>query len=418
MMRNEILQGDVCDVLRRLPAGRFHCCVTSPPYWNLRNYSLPPTDWPPVTFTPAAGLSPLTIPAMSCCLGLEPEPWAFVGHLVMVFREVKRVLRDDGVAWVNLGDSYNSNASNQQDGQVDRPSSQGRFRDMGRYNKQIDILKPKDLCGLPWMVAKALQADGWWLRSDIIWSKPNPMPESVTDRPTKAHEYLFLLAKAERYYYDAEAVREAGKEWAGQAGTFNRINGKWTDLSMPGQTHASHRDRDDRVPAGRNRRSVWTIATESYSGAHFATFPQALVEPCILAGSSARGCCPACGAPWARVVEREAPPNEVYTKTRKSDDLNVRTNVYKNKGSGQKVQDWLNNHPPTTTGWRPTCACDAGDPVPALILDPFFGSGTTGQVSIETGRAFVGIELSEEYIKLARKRLAGAQPALLAKGLE
>lgn len=516
-MINTIHHGDVCDVLRRLPAASVHTCVTSPPYWGLRDYNLPPTDWPAVTFTPAAGLPELTIPAMSCCLGLEPEPWAFVGHMVAVFREVKRVLRDDGTVWCNLGDSYATSGGNRKgNGKI---SMQSQGISLGGVG--VAYLADKNLIGIPWMCAKALQADGWWLRSDIIWSKPNPMPESVTDRPTKAHEYVFLLAKSgmpqfwthrdrpgvrskpapdlrwvhadghelteppddpdwkrqrvtcpecsgagyvsrnydsggmfggqsfrvecERcggsieqgrkgkgkvkawekvnlwqghdYYYDAEAVREAFKE----SGIKRQLNGR--NNSWGGTRLADPRDKRGSGPRygadaldltrGRNRRTVWEIATESYKGAHFATFPQALVEPCILAGSSARGCCSACGAPWARVVEREP-----IITAKPSNNLKLQSPGVFERGGNQATYGQVGSVYTTTTGWWPTCACDAGAPVPALVLDPFFGSGTTGQVAIETGRAYVGIELSEEYITLARKRLAGAQPALLAKGLE
>jgi DNA modification methylase len=189
------------------------------------------------------GLPPLDIPGQTVALGLEPDPWAYVGHLVEVFRAVRRVLRDDGTLWLNLGDSYAGG------GYSNHQNTGGAQRANGGKQKHTPTgdLKPKDLCGIPWRVAYALQADGWYLRSDIIWHKPNPMPESVTDRPTKAHEYLFLLSKRPRYFYDADAIREE----------------------------------ED----GPNRRSVWTMSTRPYAAAHFATFPPELPERCIKAGT-------------------------------------------------------------------------------------------------------------------------------------
>jgi DNA modification methylase len=261
-MRNVIVQGDALAVLRALPAEHVQCVVTSPPYYGLRDYGVDGQ------------------------IGLEETPAAYVAKLVEVFREVKRVLRSDGVAWVNLGDSYASQAGQQ----VDQSNTSRNGTQQGAWNgksrKPPQGLTPKNLLGIPWRVAFALQDDGWILRSDVIWHKPNAMPESVTDRPTSAHEHVFLLAKSERYYYDADALREDGKAWAGSAGTFARKEGKATHLTIPGQSKVSHRgERDDRVPVGRNKRNVWTIASQPYSEAHFATMPPKLVEPCVLAGS-------------------------------------------------------------------------------------------------------------------------------------
>jgi DNA modification methylase len=225
-------------------------------------------------------------------LGLEPTPEEYVANMVAVFREVRRVLRDDGTVWLNLGDSYATGTS--------KPSTNSPSVDVGYWRSQDGMgrrridgrecgLKPKDLVGIPWMLAFALRADGWYLRSDIIWAKPNPMPESVTDRPTKAHEYIFLLAKSERYFYDADAIREPhlGPPPSGGRSAHGYEERKWSDrtdgLARPPMTM---RDREYN-PAGRNRRSVWTINPQPYSGAHFATFPEKLVEPCILAGSRA-----------------------------------------------------------------------------------------------------------------------------------
>ncbi|WP_342663544.1 site-specific DNA-methyltransferase [Paenibacillus pinihumi] len=201
-----ILQGDNMQIMPELEAESFHTCVTSPPYWGLRDYGIPPTEWPETTYTPMPGLPPVTVAAWTGCLGLEPTPEMFVAHSVAVFREVWRMLRPDGTLWLNYGDSY---AKAGISGMGDPTIGERNLGGMKPIAKTIPTaLKTKDLIGIPWRIAFALQADGWYLRMDNIWSKPNPMPESVQDRPTKAHEYMFLLSKSERYYYDYEAIKE------------------------------------------------------------------------------------------------------------------------------------------------------------------------------------------------------------------
>jgi site-specific DNA-methyltransferase (adenine-specific) len=247
-MAFRVIVGDCTDTLKTLDAASVQCCVTSPPYYGLRDYGV------------------------TGQIGLEETPDAYVARLVDVFREVRRVLRDDGTLWLNLGDSY-----------------------MNVSNKRIDRIKPKDLLGIPWMVAFALRADGWWLRSSIIWAKPNPMPESIRDRPTSAHELVFLLSKQPRYFYDADAIREPPTE--GSADAYRAA------LENPRQDRAYQHDSESRMGKrsanrawsdpetlkrlleGRNARNVWTIATQPYSGAHFATMPPDLAERCIKAGS-------------------------------------------------------------------------------------------------------------------------------------
>lgn len=266
-MRNyRILQGDVLDRLLELPAESVHCCVTSPPYWGLRNYGVEGQ------------------------LGLERTPDEYVSRMVEVFREVRRVLRNDGTLWLNIGDSYAGTGKSGGGDQGKRWAVYGSESDEGKgtWKPAPDGLKQKDLVGIPWRVAFALQADGWWLRSDIIWHKPNPMPESVTDRPTKAHEYLFLMAKSERYYYDGPAIAEpsvyAGEQLGIVRGTKRRA------LSMGVEPSGNEKPGADAdIAAHRNKRTVWTITTEPFPEAHFATFPTALVEPCILAGSPEGG---------------------------------------------------------------------------------------------------------------------------------
>ena len=268
----ELLQGDCLEVLRTLPDESVHCCVTSPPYWGLRDYGVDGQ------------------------LGLEPTPEEYVAKMVEVFREVKRVLRKDGTLWLNLGDSYAMKFGG------------GKGRKSGTTKAAVDEiekppreipsgLKPKDLVGIPWRVAFALQADGWYLRSDIIWHKPNAMPESVTDRPTKAHEYIFLLSKSKKYYYDADSIREPlSEQRAKQAGELvdpgNDAKKRKKQIEHDkkrgsGGHFDGHKWRMN--PLGRNKRSVWTVPTQPFPEAHFAVFPPALIEPCILAGCPAGG---------------------------------------------------------------------------------------------------------------------------------
>jgi DNA modification methylase len=313
---NEILLGDIREIAPTLPTGSVNCIVTSPPYWGLRSY-LDNDD-------PDKGLE----------IGAESTPEEYVETMVSIFRELRRVLVDDGNCWVNIGDSYASGEV----GRHDKISSTHLVRGEEKYNgvnrqqrKNNTSLPSKNLVGIPWRVALALQADGWILRSDIIWSKPNPMPESVTDRPTKAHEYIFLLAKQERYYYDADAIREPHnhKWW------YENVGAEYMTPS-DGRNDGGKRKGNGSLD-GRNKRTVWEVTPQPYAEAHFATFPPELIRPCILAG------CPAGG----------------------------------------------------------------------VVLDPFFGSGTTGQVCVETGRNWLGVELNPKYITLAKKRIAGAQPPLI-----
>ena len=249
----QIITGDCIESMRAMPSDSVHTCVTSPPYFGLRDYG------------------------RDGQIGLEPTPDEFVVALVAVFREVRRVLREDGTVWLNLGDSYNNFRSQMSPGQ----SVHGREKMNGKPGEKSrrrgwSELKEKDLIGIPWRVAFALQADGWYLRQDIIWHKPNPMPESVTDRCTKAHEYIFLLSKSPKYYYDHEAVKEPSSGVSG--GGFSK---KYAE-NQP--NHGAMRLERPADTGKRNRRSVWTVTTKPFKGAHFATFPPDLIEPCILAG--------------------------------------------------------------------------------------------------------------------------------------
>ena len=320
---SEIIHGNCLEVLKSLDENSIDCCVTSPPYWGLRDYGV------------------------GGQFGLESTPDEYVQKLVEVFREVKRVLKDEGTLWLNLGDSYSGSMKGiGSDGTAHAGKKQAtNHGSVGIYHEKPPSanaigLKPKDLVGIPWRVAFALQADGWWLRSDIVWHKPNAMPESVTDRPTKAHEYIFLLSKSRHYYYDHEAIKEPAA-YDGRKDTLLKGSPKYEKGVVPGQvahsmTAKGHErwKKNERGEYVRNKRSVWTIPTKPFKEAHFATFPPDLIEPCILAG------CPSGG----------------------------------------------------------------------VVLDPFFGAGTTGLVAMRNGRQYIGVELNEEYIEIAEKRLQAEQP--------
>lgn len=339
-MRNTIAFGNCQEILPTW-VERGLCvqtCITSPPYFGLRDYG------------------------QEGQIGQEQTPQEYVQNLVEVFRHVRSLLSDDGTLWLNLGDSYGDK---------------------------------KNLLGIPWRVALALQDDGWILRQDIIWHKPNAMPESVRDRCTKAHEYLFLFTKNGQYFYDNEAIKEqAVGQSFGQAGSFKREASK--RANVPGQaigTHRADREHIEYSGALRNRRSVWSVATRAYEGAHFAVFPPELIEPCVLAATSEVGHCPQCLARVERVVHRK--PMKVR-KTARNIERGTRTGT-----SGTMIA------PPesTTVGWQATCGC-AMRPQPDVVLDPFMGSGTTAMVAAQNGRDYLGCELNLEYERLQQERLA------------
>jgi len=285
-------------------------------------------------------------------------------------------------------------------------------------------LKPKDLCGIPWLLAFALRADGWWLRSDIVWGKVNCMPESVGDRCTRSHEYVFMLTKSARYYYDSQAIAEPAKSTTisrAKGGTWHNQEER-PDVGFPGQPGrnkaAINRDIRQQVLSGAvpmvNKRDVWMIPTESFKGSHYAVMPTKLAETCIKAGTSERGCCPTCGGPWERVVERTKPPADVYTGTVKPDSIAPVSHPELGKaGMGQKLQNWYNEHPVETLGWRPTCSCGEADTRPCVVLDPFSGAGTTGLVALRLNRDAILIELNPAYTEMARERCAQVQPVMM-----
>ena len=398
-----ILEGDCRETLKTLPAESVHCVVTSPPYFGLRDYGCDGQ------------------------IGLEASPAEFVSEMVNVFREIRRVLRDDGTVWLNLGDSYagswgaqgrpqgNGEMSGRSVASARQIASHPRFTGKtGTRGAEIG-LKPKDLMGIPWRVAFALQADGWWLRQDNIWNKPNPMPESVTDRFCKSHEYVFLLTKSADYFFDYIAAQEPVSGTAHSRG--NGINPKAAANSEGCRQNESFSGAINGMVEKRNKRSVWTVSTQPYKGAHFATFPPDLIRPCIMAGTSEHGCCPECGSPWERVIESV----RVATRPGKNTKVKVPSGWDTNTGShgsihkeGRRSSDEVGNRDPerhvTTTktiGWQPTCECglpDTGN-IPCTVLDPFNGSGTTGQVARECGCHYIGCELNPEYVELTKKRL-------------
>ena len=477
MSRAWIINGNAL----RLPLAdcSVQCVVTSPPYWGLRDYGVKPSVWGGDAGcahewgahnrtahanavhgpnskgkngnrysceTKTTGPFCTKCGAWFGCHGLEPTPDLYVQHEVMIFREVRRVLRDDGIAWINLGDSYNAYNENAGPGSFKAGSACDTERPHlpSGHGLRTKSLKPKDLVGIPWRVAFALQDDGWYLRQDIIWHKPSPMPESVTDRCTKAHEYIFLVAKSERYYYDAEAIMEACSENThprlpgnvrppkGEA-PYNAGDGHHRTKAgllayaqrkraEAGNGIKNNRDFDAAMavmPARRNKRSVWTVTSQSYKGAHFATFPEKLVEPCILAGTSAKGCCPKCGSGWVRVIEKER------VATRPGNDSKVtdyRSSPHEDSPYNDHGGMICGNRDPKrhctatkTVSWKPGCKCDAGEPVPCVVLDPFAGTCTTGRVAIDHGRRFVGIELKPDYIALANERVKVTPPLFIGE---
>ena len=435
----KIKVGDNLESLKKLPDQSVHCVVTSPPYWGLRDYGTgtweggdedcdhvaDPTatkkfgneefnkNCPSREMTKTKGYYEDTCPKCGAVrtdsqLGQEDTPQEFVENLVVLFREIHRVLREDGTVWLNLGDSYAGNCSR---GSDNGRAGYGTKRE-GVFTKGGDGLKTKDLVGIPWRVALALQSDGWWLRQDIIWSKPNPMPESVRDRCTKAHEYIFLLTKNKKYYYDNEAIKEDAGNW----GTRDRTNGKYNSEhnELLGADHAGLVGKEWEENPKKNKRSVWHVAPKPFAGAHFAVYPTELIEPCILAGTSEKGCCAKCGSPLERVVERTRIKRSELPK----DDPRYRPNDYHGAYEEINGKGDAGYSSTKTTGWQPTCNCTTTDTVPCTVLDPFSGSGTTGIVSINNGRDYIGLELNPEYAEISINRITEECPNTLTEFMQ
>lgn len=471
-----ILEGDVMEQLKTLADESVQCVVTSPPYWGLRDYGTGTWvggDPECKHLRPAAhGYHPFDQSTLGpnhdgisesnsahadeakrqhyqdvCAfcgavrvdrqIGLEKTPEEYIAKMVAVFREVRRVLRKNGTCWVNMGDCYNS-ANGFERGH--KYMDGGVPKTLAYPDRSGCQLKPKDLVGMPWMLAFALRTDGWYLRQDIIWAKPNPMPESVTDRCTKSHEYLFLLTKSARYYYDQEAIKEPAAESSLQRWNQDIENQHGSDR-VPGKTNGpmkavggraagnkmhklvteyqSSESEEHRTAAGllnianvaysmRNKRSVWTIATQPFKEAHFATYPEKLVESCILAGTSEYGCCSVCGVPWKRCVNHKfiSQPDVSAEKAVRS------ANAQKPMDSSNTWSGFPRGTTATeTSGWESGCSCEQTmPPAPCTVLDPFAGSGTTGVVALRYGRNFIGIELNAEYAEMARRRIENDAP--------
>jgi DNA modification methylase len=454
-----LLDGDWITRLRTLPTSTVQCCVTSPPYWGLRDYKLPPTEWPAMSYVPMSGCAAIEVAAWTGCLGLEPTPEMFIAHIVYGFREVRRVLRHDGTLWMNFGDSYATGSGRVGEcpgggaqGEAFKahfgkhtPGSAPAMNGFTQPNRMpIAGLKPKDLCGIPWRVAFALQADGWYLRSDIIWHKPNPMPESVTDRPTKSHEYLFLLTKESDYFCDMEAIKEGSsnntharvpgnvrppkgqnayengdERQRTKAGLLNYAQRKQAEAGSGTKNNGSFDEAMAVMPVTRNSRTVWkarydiadaaallefmnagvgmgdlwTITTEPFRGAHFATFPSELPRRCILAGTSARGACADCGAPWERTVEQE---QHFQSGSGMSGNPIVGKNGHKLQGGGSTGD--IRKGPvnsTTTTGWQPTCTCHGHFALAEVVIP--------ARISKEDASALWGADSNGEYLGQSTK---------------
>lgn len=367
---NTIHHCDVMTLLRALPDNCINCVVTSPPYWQLRDYQT------------------------SGQIGLEPTLKEYIDNLTVLFREVRRVLRDDGTCWVNMGDSFASSWASGRRSVIGQGSRDNRVMRIG------DGLKEKDLCGVPWRLAFALQDDGWYLRSDIIWEKPTCMPESVTDRPTRSHEYVFLLTKNEHYFYDGEAIREPAKETSLQR-LERGVSDNHKNISVPGkQINSIHKPREHGDSYNgrltRNKRSVWRVNPEPFSDAHFATFPTKLIEPMILAGCPAQ-VCSVCGAPYERQGHKEFMPQQ---------DVSLERAAHRGKMADEN--HWKGFPRGTTQfvteGFKPTCDHNAPSRS-GLVLDPFMGSGTTALVARKLGRNYLGCDLNADYVAMAKDRL-------------
>lgn len=462
-----------------------HTVITSPPYWNLRDYGTakwdggdPDCDHEPdkSSLTSTLGGGKATQGSAKfyrdVChkcgarrvdnqIGLEDTPDEYVAKMLRVFREVWRVMRDDATLWMNLGDTYSGSGNYRGINSLDTLSEKQRSNRgaQGTSNllggiKVPNGLKVKDLCGIPWRVAFALQGFAlitikdisalckaidrqdypalqafragfrlweefsdmfpFWIRSDVIWHKPNPMPESVTDRPITSHEHVFLLAKSKEYYYDHEAIKEPIKaesyqRWKGKISYSEQKRGRAGIYPQENAVNTIHKIKSGDIldPNGRNKRDVWTVVTHSYRGAHFATFPPKLIEPCILAGTSEKGVCPVCGKQWIRVMEEgglvpDFPGAEKTTVGEKYSSDNQ---------SGWSDDNFKPHHhrEKIFRGFIADCEHNA-EPVPAIVFDPFLGSGTSGEVARKFNRRFVGLDLSMEYINLAKKRTSNIQP--------
>ena len=334
MSKYEIIKGNALEVLRTLPSDHFHAIVTSPPYWQLRDY-----------FCEGQ-------------LGMEPTPEEFVNNLVAIMSEAKRVLRNDGVMWMVLGDTYSTPKKGNTQDNVNSKCRREELHKQGVDKKIQKGMKKKNLLGIPWKVAFALQDDDWILRCDVVWKKDNGMPDGAKDRPTRIHEYVFMFTKEEHYFYDYEAVME-------RASSVKKNTRKFGAKDQKG-TFRQDQDRYFTDNGMRNKRSVWSVPVASSGGKHFGVFPAKLIEPCIMSSASIHGCCHDCETPFGKDKD------------------------------GVIVEN---------------CDCQSDQLISnCRVLDPFSGTATTGVVCLGNGIDYVGIELNEEYVKISQERLHDVDP--------
>ncbi len=510
--RNRIIHGHVLDVLKELPSGCVDICITSPPYFGgLRDYGTEPLVWdgdPECnhiwgdeiiehkrgvaggrtaqcgnTKRGLGGTETKQGQFCQCCgawlgsLGLEPDIGMYINHIVQIFKEIRRVLKDWSIAWIVIGDSYAGSGKAGSNPEYQKRHTQfGQIEHKERLGKPLKVpngLKSKDLYGIPWEIALALRGDGWWLRSALIWSK-NCMPESVqgsgwyrhkiyqiidgkkeyvecpgcekceansgyvlrwnAGRPTKSHDYILLLSKSSNYFYDQEAILEdcspsthmrLSQDIAHQVGSY-RVHGG-AKINGPMKATATM---SKQVPAGqgikynesfndavclpvlkRNKRSVWTVSVGNIKEAHYATFPEKLVEPMILAGSSQRGNCAKCGKPWMRIIERGFTDHDGKTDSQYEKGTAANRLALLRQAAREKGQEYVNES--RTLGWKPSCKCGIGETIRPIVLDPFLGSGTTALESKKLNRDFVGIELKAEYVEMAERLLKSEMPLFI-----
>lgn len=441
----EIKVGHTLDLLRAMVDESIHMICTSPPYYGLRSYEgVAPSVWggdaacahvwsfETVTGEMRRGLGQAESPhstrgggkkiartpdirterglcatcgAWRGVLGNEPTVELFIEHMVEVCREIWRVLRSDGTFWLNLGDSYAASSTSNHGRGKATPAMSGHGKEQrpGGWENPPRHLQPgfkrKDLMLVPHRVAIALQNDGWWVRMDNVWAKLNCLPEPVEDRPTKSHEYVFLLTKSESYFYDAEAVREK------QSGTAHS-RGKGVTPKSAGEHDPFIRAKD----GNRNLRSVWSMASEPYREEHFATYPTKLPTICIKAGTSEVGVCLACGAPWERIVIAQGGAIGRSWSDHTEDELLVGHKQRNLMAKPAHAKRNGNEYTRETIGWQQTCDCPYQTPAPALVCDPFSGAGTTGLAALRLGRNYVGHEASGTYAQMSRGRIRDESP--------
>lgn len=427
-----IKHGNCCEVAKTLPHNWFHCICTSPPYWLLRDYGTKPVKWPEVSYSPMPGMPLITIPPHACELGQEPTLEMFIGHLVYCFRMLKPTLREDGTLWVNLGDGYSSG------GRKDYDSASVSKNGVAQHSAKVirhtpAALKPKDRLGVPWRFAFAMQADGWYWRDEVIWSKKSPMPSSVTDRTTTSHEIVLVFSKQKRYFYDQHAIMEPTT-----GGAHSRGKGTTPKSDTAGKTSKNRvKNNNDfmskttGLTLTRNPRSVWHLSSEPTKEKHYACWPTKLVAKMIKAGSSVYGCCATCGAPIVKILKRNRVATRPGLKTKvpagwdtrpgphTSIGLHTHQGREENKKAGLDANSPYQGHAGTIVGNRdplrhttvveevgqkPSCEC-AVEIVKCRVLDPFGGMATTGITADRLERDAVCIELSSEYADLAEKKV-------------